>query len=125
MKNIYRNIPKMWRNHPVYWYDIRVLVPRVIQPYNESLAKSIEEEGMKDPLILGKVDNKGNIVVGNQRFTILTKLGVQTVPIVWLNLSDFHRFETKRGRYRHGNPKKYIKLLRKHLNNLVRDQFFV
>lgn len=125
MIDTYRNIPEIWKNHPVYWYDIGQLVPRVIQPYNEKLAESIEKEGMKDPLILGKVDAKGNIIVGNQRYTILKKLGVKKVPIVWLNESHMKRFQKKRGRYRHGNPKRYNKLFRKNLNASVREQFFV
>jgi len=123
--DIYRNIPEVWRNHTVFWYDIKILVPRVIQPYNEELAESIKKDGMRDPLILGKVDTKGNIVVGNQRYTILKSFGVSGVPVVWLNDAHLKRFERKRGRYKNGNPRKYKNLLRKAINNMVRDQFFM
>ena len=66
------------------------LNPRVwSKEATEQLKKSIELYGVVDPLIVNNdPSRKGIIVGGNFRATVLKEMGTETVPVVYVNISD-------------------------------------
>ena len=66
------------------------LNPRVwSKEATEQLKKSIKLYGVVDPLIVNNASSrKGIIVGGNFRATVLKEMGVETVPVVYVNIPD-------------------------------------
>jgi len=61
--------------------------PRTISPAQmAALERSIAEFGMVDPILVRRADRR--VIGGNQRLEAARKLGLKTVPVVFLSLSE-------------------------------------
>ena len=61
--------------------------PRKIDPKQlELLEKSIKEDGYVEPMVWN--ESTGNLVAGHQRLKVLQKLGVETIEVSVVNLSE-------------------------------------
>ena len=58
----------------------------------EDLEKSIIEFDIVDPIIANKAKGReGRIIGGHQRFKIYKKIGVEEVPIIFINIPDMEK----------------------------------
>lgn len=55
----------------------------------EQLEESVRRHGVVDPLIVNNASGREGIIIGgNFRFSVLTKMGVETVPVVYVTIAD-------------------------------------
>jgi ParB/RepB/Spo0J family partition protein len=54
----------------------------------DELAKSIEEQGLLQPIIVHKINGNYELIAGQRRLTALIKLGRKTVPAMIVDTSD-------------------------------------
>src|SRR3984957_7986109 len=56
------------------------------------LSESIKRYGIVDPLLVNSAPGRENVVVGGHfRLTVIKKLGIKTVPVVYLNIPDLEK----------------------------------
>ncbi len=89
-----------WENHPLYAEGVIELVPTEwiwrywgtdVSPVDfDALWKSIEDEGMYDPLIMriGIKNKKFRLEAGNHRIQLLHKKGIAFAPLT-VQITDF------------------------------------
>jgi len=67
--------------------------PRKITPQDfEQIKKSITEFGFCQPLVCNKAPGREGVIVGgNQRFEVAKKMGMETVPVFWVDIQDLVR----------------------------------
>lgn len=79
----------------IEYVDILTLRPNEYNPKRmnekefDNLKQSIVEFGIVDPLIINGAENRKNIIIGgHQRYQVYKKLGITSVPCVFLNIPD-------------------------------------
>lgn len=67
--------------------------PRSISKHDfEQLKKSISSYGFVQPLVVNKAPGREGVIIGgNQRFEAAKALGVENVPVVWIQLEDLQK----------------------------------
>jgi DNA modification methylase len=82
----------------VTYVPVRDLVPAIYNPRKWSaeaesqLKESIERYGIVDPLIAnGAPERKNILIVGHFRYSVIKSLGIETVPVVYLNIPEIER----------------------------------
>ena len=67
--------------------------PRTWNASDEAqLTESIKKYGIVDPLLVNEAPERMNIVLGGHfRLTVIKKLGIKEVPVVYLNIPDLER----------------------------------
>ena len=80
--------------------DVDKLMPNKYQPrkeFNEesldSLAKSIKEYGIINPILVRKTDDKYEIIAGERRWRAAKKIGLKKVPAIIKNIEDIKMAE--------------------------------
>ncbi len=86
------------KNLEVYYVPINQLRPA---PYNprkhdkvasEQLKESIKRFGLVDPFIVNSSPQRKDIIIaGHFRWKVAKELGIETVPVIYLNISDVKR----------------------------------
>lgn len=78
--------------------DINALKPSLYNPRkwsNEAIKQltlSIEKFGMVDPILVNGAEARKNIVIGGHfRLKIAKDLGIETVPVVYLDIPDVEK----------------------------------
>jgi len=51
----------------------------------DRLLADIKKNGMTDPLMVHRVNNKNNVMIGNARYAVTKKLGYEDVPCIVVN----------------------------------------
>jgi len=59
----------------------------------EELANSIKADGVIQPIVVRKVEDKYEIIAGERRFRASKLAGLEKVPVVVKNVSDRMNFE--------------------------------
>jgi ParB family chromosome partitioning protein len=80
--------------------DIDQLKPNPLQPRTkwdpeslEELARSIEETGILQPIVVVPDESNYRIIVGERRWRAAKKIGLQTVPVLIRNLTEVQQHE--------------------------------
>ena len=74
--------------------NMNLIIPNNFYETNEnsqeftSLYESIKKHGIIEPIILKPTNNNYEILVGNKRYLIAKKLGLQTIPAIIKNVDD-------------------------------------
>jgi len=81
----------------------------------QGLIQSIKEFGLQQPLIIN--ETTGNLVSGHQRLTVCKELGIEKVPVIYVNLT-----ETKEKAFNITLNNKHIEgVFNEHLNELLNE----
>ena len=85
----------MQNNTSVVKLDINLIIPNKYQPRKvfddnalESLADSIKQYGIINPILVRKKDDKYEIIAGERRFRSAQKLGLTEVPVIIKDASE-------------------------------------
>jgi len=58
----------------------------------KQLSDSIKLFGLVDPLIVNSAQNRKNIIIGGHfRFAVAKKLGIEKIPVVYVNIPDINK----------------------------------
>jgi len=58
----------------------------------EQLKESINKFGIVDPLLVNSAEERKNIIIGGHfRLSIFKKLGIKTVPVVYINIPELEK----------------------------------
>jgi DNA modification methylase len=82
----------------ISYVDTSILLPAAYNPrtWDETavakLKDSIERFGLVDPLIVNNASNRKNIIIGGHfRFEIAKRLGIEKIPVVYVNIPDINK----------------------------------
>lgn len=85
-------------NINIEYVEVEALNPSEYNPRSwdekaiEDLQKSIKEFGFVDPIICNKNPARANVVVGGHfRLYVAKLLGIEKVPVVWVDIEDIER----------------------------------
>ncbi len=94
---MYKN-KKAGKKITVVYADISDLIPATYNPRTwddtavTKLTESIKRFGMVDPLIVNSASNRKNIIIGGHfRFEVAKRLGINKVPVVYVNIADLKK----------------------------------
>ena len=82
----------------IEYVDLEELKPNEYNPKKltekeaEDLKESVKRFGIVDPLVVNSAENRKNVIIGgHQRYKIYKELGIDKVPVVYVNIPDIQK----------------------------------